>query len=144
MPPGIELTLDEYLAVRDRLIDLDLVAFDGTRFQVLSLPPVPSVSPPRPLVTQDDLEDHDPATIRRLLQSSLALLDRSSGVAPSTTAPPATGGDASPLSVSLRSVAFPRPDLLGHARNSGNRDRNATSTRAGGSARTSRPRAVIR
>ena len=67
----LELTLDEYLAVRDRLIDLDLIAFDGTWFQVLSLPPVPSVSPPRPLVTQDDFEDHDPATIRRLLRSTL-------------------------------------------------------------------------
>jgi hypothetical protein len=67
----LELTLDDYLVVRDRLIDLDLVAFDGTQFQVLSLPPAPSAPPPRPLVTQDDFEDHDPATIRRLLRSSL-------------------------------------------------------------------------
>jgi hypothetical protein len=68
---ALELTLDDYLVVRDRLIDLDLIAFDGTRFQVLSLPPAPSAPPPRPLVTQDDFEDHDPATIRRLLRSSL-------------------------------------------------------------------------
>jgi hypothetical protein len=67
---ALELTLDDYLVVRDRLIDLDLIAFDGTRFQVLSLPPA-SIAPPRPLVTQDDFEDHDPATIRRLIQSSL-------------------------------------------------------------------------
>ena len=67
----LELTLDGYLVVRDRLIDLDLIAFDGTRFQVLSLPPAPSVPPPRPLVTQDDFEDHDPATIRRILRSTL-------------------------------------------------------------------------
>jgi hypothetical protein len=67
----LELTLDDYLVVRDRLIDLDLIAFDGSRFQVLSLPPAPTVPPPRPLVTQDDFEDHDPATIQRILRSSL-------------------------------------------------------------------------
>jgi len=50
---------------------MDLIAFDGSRFQVLSLPPAPVVPPPRPLVTQDDFEDHDPATIRRILRSSL-------------------------------------------------------------------------
>jgi hypothetical protein len=66
----LELTLDDYLVVRDRLIDLDLIAFDGSRFQVLSLPPAPTVPPPRPLVTQDDFEDHDPATIRHLIESS--------------------------------------------------------------------------
>ena len=68
---ALELTIDGYLVVRDRLTDLDLIAFDGTRFQVLSLPPAPSVPPPRPLVTQDDFEDHDPATIQRIIRSSL-------------------------------------------------------------------------
>ena len=67
----LELTLDEYLVVRDRLIDYDLIAFDGRRFQVLSLPPSPLAPPPRPLVTQDDFDDHDPATIQRLIRSSL-------------------------------------------------------------------------
>jgi hypothetical protein len=67
---ALELTLDEYLVVRDRLIDMDLIAFDGTRFQVLSLPPAPVVPPPRPLVTRNDFEDHDPATIQRILRSS--------------------------------------------------------------------------
>ena len=67
----LELTLDDYLVVRARLIDLDLIAFDGTRFQVLSLPPAPSAPPPRPLVNQDDFEDHDPATIQRILRSTL-------------------------------------------------------------------------
>ena len=37
----LELSLDEYIASRDSLIDKDLVAFDGTLFQVLSLPPQP-------------------------------------------------------------------------------------------------------
>lgn len=41
----LRCTLDDYIAARDALIDRDLVAFDGTRYQVLSLPaaaPAPS------------------------------------------------------------------------------------------------------
>ena len=34
----LEMMLEQYLAARDSLIDKDLIAFDGTRFQVLSLP----------------------------------------------------------------------------------------------------------
>jgi hypothetical protein len=34
----LELSLDEYIASRNGLIEKDLVAFDGTLFQVLSLP----------------------------------------------------------------------------------------------------------
>ena len=68
---ALELTLDDYLVVRDSLIDKDLIAFDGTRFQVLSLPPAPIVPPPRPLVTQDDFDDHDPPTIQRIVRSSI-------------------------------------------------------------------------
>ncbi len=34
----LELNLDEYIASRDSLIKKDLIAFDGTLFQVLSLP----------------------------------------------------------------------------------------------------------
>jgi hypothetical protein len=67
----LELTLDEYLLVRDSLIANDLIAFDGCCFQVLSLPPRPVPRPRRPLETQDDLECSDPATIRRLLAREL-------------------------------------------------------------------------
>jgi hypothetical protein len=68
----LELTPDEYALVRNSLIDKDLIAFDGSRFQVLSLPPTPSLVPARrPLVTPEDFEDHDPATIRHIIQSSL-------------------------------------------------------------------------
>jgi hypothetical protein len=67
----LELTPDEYLLVRNRLVDNDLIAFDGRRFQVLSLPPAPIAPAPRPLVTQEDLEDHDPATVRHIIKSSL-------------------------------------------------------------------------
>jgi len=34
----LELSLDEYIASRNSLMDKDLLAFDGTLFQVLSLP----------------------------------------------------------------------------------------------------------
>jgi len=34
----LTLTLDQYLKARDGLIEKDLIAFDGTIFQVLSLP----------------------------------------------------------------------------------------------------------
>jgi hypothetical protein len=34
----LELSLDEYIASRDRLIEKDLIAFNGTLFQVLDLP----------------------------------------------------------------------------------------------------------
>ena len=34
----LRITLDEYVEARNRLIDKDLIAFDGTLFQVLSLP----------------------------------------------------------------------------------------------------------
>jgi hypothetical protein len=67
----LELTPDDYLVVRTSLLDKDLIAFDGGRFQVLSLPPAPTVSARRPLVTQEDFEAHDPATIRHIIRSSL-------------------------------------------------------------------------
>ena len=68
---ALELTQDEYLAVRNSLIDKDLIAFDGRRFQVLSLPPAPILPARRPLVSQDDFEDHDPATIQQIIRSSV-------------------------------------------------------------------------
>ena len=34
----LELSLDEYIASRNSLIEKDLIAFDGTLFQVLDLP----------------------------------------------------------------------------------------------------------
>lgn len=67
----LEMTPDDYVLVRNALIDKDLIAFDGTRFQVLSLPPQPVLLPRPPLVTQDDFERDDPATIRQLIRSSL-------------------------------------------------------------------------
>jgi hypothetical protein len=67
----LEVPLESYLAARNGLIDKDLIAFDGRRFQVLSLPERPLNPRSRPLVTQDDLERDDGATIRAVLASAL-------------------------------------------------------------------------
>ncbi|MBI4700759.1 MAG: hypothetical protein HY744_06285 [Deltaproteobacteria bacterium] len=67
----LELTVDDYVQVRNGLIDKDLIGFDGTRFQVLSLPVQPVVHPARPLLRECDLEDRDPATIRCIVRSAL-------------------------------------------------------------------------
>lgn len=42
----LQMDVDRYLAARDALIALDLLAFDGTRFQLLSLPREPARRPP--------------------------------------------------------------------------------------------------
>ena len=44
----LELGLDEYIASRNSLIEKDLIAFDGTIFQVLSLPEKPPNDAPIP------------------------------------------------------------------------------------------------
>jgi hypothetical protein len=68
----LRMSLEVYLHARDRLIELDLIAFDGTRFQVLSLPTLPAAAAkPRALKTPRDFEDHDPATIRSIAQDTL-------------------------------------------------------------------------
>lgn len=67
----LEVSLDDYLAARNGLIAKDLVAFDGTRLQVLSLPAAPVFLVRPPLVTDEDFEEHDPATVRRTIRASL-------------------------------------------------------------------------
>ena len=68
----LQVTLDDYLTARNALVDLDLIAFDGTRFQVLSLPPRPCLRSRPPLLTEDDRERDDPATIRQILRDELS------------------------------------------------------------------------
>jgi hypothetical protein len=64
--------LERYLQARNALLARDLIAFDGTRFQVLSLPARPvAAAPPQPLRAAADFEEHDPATVRQLLLKSL-------------------------------------------------------------------------
>ena len=67
----LEMTLDDYLAARTALMHKDLVAFDGTRFQVLSLPAEPILRPRPPLATDDDFQRDDPATVRKTIRRSL-------------------------------------------------------------------------
>ena len=67
----LHIPLEFYIQARNALIHKDLIAFDGTRFQVLSLPDKPIESAPKPLQTEQDFEDHDPATIRQLADLDL-------------------------------------------------------------------------
>ena len=57
----LELNLDQYLTSRNSLIEKDLIAFDGTLFQVLSLPHKPPQQPKR--------EDRSP--VDELIQNSV-------------------------------------------------------------------------
>ena len=41
----LQISLDQYIEARDSLIRKDLIAFDGTRFQVLGLPEQPVEDP---------------------------------------------------------------------------------------------------
>ena len=41
----LQLTFDQYIEARDGLMEKDLIAFDGTVFQVLDLPPTPTSTP---------------------------------------------------------------------------------------------------
>ena len=67
----LEIVPDDYLDARNGLLDKDLIAFDGTRFQVLSLPDQARPGPRHSLRSAEDLELHDPATIRQLAKASL-------------------------------------------------------------------------
>jgi len=64
----LQMDLDTYLEARNGLIDKDLVAYDGIRFQVLSLPERPAAPTVQPLKTREDFEQRDRATIRQALR----------------------------------------------------------------------------
>ena len=67
----LKISVDEYILARDALIEKDLIAFDGSLFQVLSLPPKPRGVAARPLKTAKDMQAHDPATVHQLIKKSL-------------------------------------------------------------------------
>lgn len=68
----LNMPLEAYIKARNHLIKMDLIAFDGTRFQLLSLPEKPQPPPPqKTMQSQDDFEERDPATIRTLICESL-------------------------------------------------------------------------
>lgn len=61
-------TVDQYLKARNGLIGKDLIAFDGTIFQVLSLPgPLNAYQRQQPRSTQEK----DPVSIAQVFQQSL-------------------------------------------------------------------------
>jgi hypothetical protein len=67
----LKISLDDYLLARDTLIEKDLIAFDGTLYQVLSLPQSARRASGSPLKTKEDFLKHDPATIRQLIRKSI-------------------------------------------------------------------------
>lgn len=67
----LEMVVEDYVDARNGLLAKDLIAFDGSRFQVLSLPAKPVYSSARPM-RPSELEDHDGATIRATILESLA------------------------------------------------------------------------
>ncbi len=66
----LALDLDDYLQARDGLIQKDLIAFDGTIFQVLSIPARPAWPPSPILKTPADMERKDPATIGHICRQA--------------------------------------------------------------------------
>ena len=56
----LQLSTDDYIEARDGLIEKDLIAFDGTLFQVLDLPAMPSAGAGR------GLRPHQPKLRRRI------------------------------------------------------------------------------
>lgn len=65
----LRMSLEKYMAARNGLTEKDLIAFDGTRFQVLSLPAHPLHS--KPLKAPEDFEKNDGATIHTMIECSL-------------------------------------------------------------------------
>jgi hypothetical protein len=66
----LQMDLDDYLQARNGLIQKDLIAFDGTIFQVLSLPKRPAWTPLSLLRTPADMERKDPATIDHICRQA--------------------------------------------------------------------------
>ena len=65
----LKLHLDQYIQARDGLIEKDLIAFDGTIFQVLDLP-----QSPKPLPDSLDQGEHhaqEPLPLGRLIKQCL-------------------------------------------------------------------------
>ena len=67
----LQLNVDQYITARDGLIKKDLIAFDGTLFQVLELPRKPLSAP----VVSRRSKNDTPVSIARLIQQSLKGID---------------------------------------------------------------------
>jgi len=64
----LKTTLDDYIEARNDLIEKDLIAFDGRRFQVLSLPEKPRESRSRPENNRRDKQMRDPVILKNLFR----------------------------------------------------------------------------
>lgn len=62
----LRIPVNIYIQARDALIQKDLLAFDGTLFQVLSLPNGPCID------TRTHIQKQDPAAIRSIINQSLS------------------------------------------------------------------------
>ena len=62
----LRITLEDYLKARNRLVEKDLIAFDGQLFQVLSLPRQPVISVQELPKPQADSQKNHPAAIREI------------------------------------------------------------------------------
>ena len=62
----LRISVDEYILARNTLIDQNMIAFDGYLFQVLSLPEGVTRPVSKMLRSQEQMQEHDPATIRQL------------------------------------------------------------------------------
>lgn len=67
----LKMDLDTYVEARNGLVQKDLVAFDGSRFQVLSLPSAPCVEVAEALTSAEALDEGDRAAARQDLLRSL-------------------------------------------------------------------------
>jgi hypothetical protein len=67
----VAITPDEYIVARDGLINKDLISFDGHLFQILSLPEEVISNPQSPLITKEEMQREDPATISQIIAKSL-------------------------------------------------------------------------
>ncbi len=68
----LQMDLDQYISARNGLIDKDLIAFDGTIFQVLDLPTMPVISTTK----HQTLPAHEKnqAAIARIIDQSMKSL----------------------------------------------------------------------
>ncbi|MFH1350693.1 MAG: hypothetical protein ABII26_07105 [Pseudomonadota bacterium] len=66
----LELCVEDYIKARDGLIEKDLIAFDGSLFQVLDLPESPVQAPPMKAVPAPTGRGHH-SEIQALIQQSL-------------------------------------------------------------------------
>ena len=70
----LEFSLDQYIEARDALITKDLIAFDGTLFQVLALPEK-SILTSKPNAARNRSKTKNPTPISQLIQHTLKKAD---------------------------------------------------------------------